>query len=289
MAYQLVQVLNALSFSVLLLLAGLGLMLVLSLMNFINLTHGSFFLLGGYVATRWLGEGNAWWLALPASLLVAAVAALLLDRVLFRHFYDRPHLMQVLLTYGLSIVFTDLMRWGFGSDTLTPTLPGVLDGAVWIAGLPFPTYRLFLIVAGTVLALLLWVLFERTRWGSALRACVSDRAIAETLGIDTRRVFTVGMMLAAALAGLAGALGAGVLSVHPGLDEEILLLALLVVVIGGLGSIRGTVLSALLIGFSTTYASVWFPEFSRALTLAVMILILVLRPAGLWQAHTRLV
>src|SRR5690606_5799353 len=130
----------------------------------------------------------------------------------------RTHLMQVLLTYGISIIFADLMRWGFSADTLTPELPALLRGGVWIAGLPFPVYRLFIIAAGIVLALTLWLLLDRTLWGATLRACVSERDIAETLGLNSRIVFTVGMGVAAALRGLGGALGAGMLSVHPGLD-----------------------------------------------------------------------
>lgn len=287
MSFQLLQVLNALSFSVLLLLAGLGLTLVLSLMNFVNLTHGTFFLLGGYVAVQWLAGGMAWWLAFPAAFVVAGAVGWLLDRLLFARFYQKTHLMQVLLTYGLSIILAELMRIVFGTETQSPQLPEVLDGAVWIAGLPFPLYRLVLITVASLLTLLLWWIFDRTRWGSILRACVTDRRMAETMGIDTSRVFTFGMVLAAALSGLAGALGASVLSVHPGLDEEILLLALLVVVIGGLGSIRATVLSAVVIGFVTTYASVWFPSFSNAVTLAVMTGLLMLRPNGLVQPRAR--
>lgn len=289
MSYLLVQTLNALSYSVLLLLAGLGLVLVLNLMNFVNLAHGSFFLLGAYVATLWLNAGMTWWLVLPAAIAAAALAGWLLDVFPFGRFYNRSHLMQVLLTYGLLIVFADLMRWGFGAETLSPQLPAWLRGGIWLGGVPFPIYRLFLIAAGLLLALGLWLLLERSPWGATLRACVADRAIAESLGINTRRVFTAGMVLAATLAGLAGALGAGILSVHPGQDEEMLLQALLVVVIGGLGSLRGTVASALLIGFVTTFASVWFSSFSGAITLAVMLGLLMLRPDGLSRVQARTV
>lgn len=287
MAYYLLQTLNALSFSVLLLLTGLGLTLVLSLMNFINLAHGSFFLLGGYIATQWLASGAPWWLAFPAAFALTGLVGLLLDRFPFGQFYGRTHLMQVLLTYGIAIIFADLMRWGFSADTLTPNLPDVLRGGVWIAGLPFPVYRLFIIGAGIALALILWVLLDHTLWGAALRACVSDRDIAESLGLNARRIFMVGMVVAAGLSGLGGALGAGMLSVHPGLDEEVLLLALLVVVIGGLGGIKSIVFSALLLGFVDTFSRVWFSSFSSAITLSAMLLILVARPDGLLQPRKR--
>lgn len=287
MAYTVVQILNALSFSVLLLLTGLGLSLVLSLMNFINLTHGSFFLLGGYIGVQWMASGAPWWMAFPAAAVLCALAAALLDRFPFRQFYPRPHLMQVLLTYGLSVIFADLMRWGFGADTLSPALPDVLQGVVFVMGFPFPVYRLFLIATGGAVTLLLWWLVERTLWGAAIRACVVDRGIVETLGINTRRLLTAGMVLAAALGGLGGALGAGMLSAYPGLDEEVLLLALLVVVVGGLGNFLGTVCSALLIGFVTTFARMWVPEFANFLTLALMSLVLVIRPQGLSGREVR--
>lgn len=289
MSYYLLQTLNALSFSVLLLLTGLGLTLVLSLMNFINLAHGSFFLLGGYIAIQWLASGAPWWLAFPIAFALTGLVGLLLDRFPFGQFYARTHLMQVLLTYGIAIVFADLMRWGFSADTLTPELPAMLRGGVWLVGLPFPVYRLFIIAAGIVLALVLWLLLDHTLWGAALRACVSDREIAETLGLNARRIFTAGMAMAAGLSGLGGALGAGMLSVHPGLDEEVLLLALLVVVIGGLGSVKSIVLSALILGFVETFSRVWFPAFSSAVTLGTMLLILVARPNGLLATRARTV
>ncbi len=287
MAFYLVQTLNALSFSVLLLLTGLGLSLVLSLMNFVNLTHGSFFLLGGYVAIHWIGAGAPWWLACPAAFVIAAAVGLVLDRFPFGRFYPRTHLMQVLLTYGLSVVFADLMRWGFGADTLSPALPDVLRGVAFVAGLPFPTYRLFIIGAGIALALALWWLMDRTLWGAAVRACVIDRGIVETLGLNTRRIFTVALALAAGLGGLGGALGAGMLSAYPGLDEEVLLLALLVVVVGGLGSFAGTVASALLMGFVTTFARMWVPEFANIVSLGVMAAVLVIWPTGLMSRQAR--
>ncbi|TSH88266.1 branched-chain amino acid ABC transporter permease [Verticiella sediminum] len=289
MSYYLIQTLNALSFSVLLLLTGLGLSLVLSLMSFVNLAHGSFFLLGGYIAITWLAGGAPWWLALPAAFVLTGAVGLILDRLVFARFYARAHLMQVLLTYGISVVFADLMRWGFGAETLSPALPEFLRGVVFVAGLPFPLYRLVIIACGLALAAVLWWSLDRTLWGAALRACVADRGIVETLGIDTRRMLTVGMALAAALGGLGGALGAGMLSAYPGLDEEVLLLALLVVVIGGLGNFRGVVAGALLLGFVSTFARVWLPELSNLLTLAVMAGLLIARPTGLLASRERTV
>jgi branched-chain amino acid transport system permease protein len=285
--YAAVQALNALSFSALLLLNGLGLSVVLSLMRFVNLAHGSFVSLGSYVAILWLAGGAPWWLAFGAAFLAAGVAGAVLERFPFRQFYAQPHLMQVLLTYGFSLVFADLMRWGFGAQILTPGLPAVLQGVVFLGDMPFPVYRLFLIGAGLVLGLALWLLLDRSIWGAVVRAAVSDRGIVETLGIDTRRVLTLVMVLSAGLGGLSGALGAGMLAAYPGLDEEMLLLALLTVVVGGLGSFAGAAAGALMVGFALTFSKVWVPEFANLAAFAVLVLLLVLRPEGLVAPASR--
>lgn len=287
MGYAAIQTLNAVSFSALLLLTGLGLSVVLSLMNFINLAHGSFYLLGSYVAIYWFASGAPWWLAFPVAFLSTALVGALLERFPLRAFYGRTHLMQVLLTYGLSVIFADLMRWGFGAQTLSPELPEALQGVVFLFDLPFPIYRLFIIAAGFVLAGLLWVLLDRTLWGAVVRASVTDRGIVETLGIDTRRVFTAVLVLSAGLGGISGALGAGMLAAYPGLDEEVLILALITVVVGGLGTFRGTVVSALVVGFALTFSKVWLPEFANVSAYSAMAALLVLRPNGLVSPRLR--
>lgn len=281
MGFYAVQSLNALSFSMLLLLTGLGLSVVLNLMNFVNLTHGSFFLLGAYVGVYWLASGAPWWLAFPVAFVAAGLAGFLLERFPFRQFYARTHLMQVLLTYGLSVIFADLMRWGFGAQILSAEIPEALRGVVFIMDMPFPIYRLLIIGFGAALAFALWFVIDRTIWGAVVRACVTDRGFVETLGLDTRRIFTAVLVISAGLGGISGALGAGILSAYPGLDEEVLILALIVVVAGGLGTFRGTVLSALLLGFAMTFSKVWVPEFSNVVALAVMAALLVALPEGL--------
>lgn len=287
MAYYLIQALNALSFSILLMLTGLGLAVVLSLMNFVNLAHGSFFLLGSYIAVFWFASGAQWWLAFPAAFLAAAVVGFVLDRYPFSRFYDQTHLTQVLLTYGLSVIFADLMRWQFGGDVVAPQIPEILRGVVFIFDIPFPIYRLFIIGFGLVLAGALWFLIDRTIWGAVVRACVVDRRFVETLGINSRLVFTIVLVLSAGLGGIAGALGSGMLSAHPGLDEEVLLLALIVVVVGGLGTFRGTVISSLLLGFAFTFGRIWMPEYSNFFALAVMAALLVIWPQGLIAPKVR--
>lgn len=287
MSFYLVQILNALSFSMLLMLTGLGLSIVLSLMNFVNLTHGSFFLLGAYISVYWLGSGAPWWMAFPVAFCAVVVAGFALERFPFRLFYNRTHLMQVLLTYGLSVIFADLMRWGFGAQIVMPEIPEALSGIIFVFDMPFPIYRLFIIGFGAVLALVLWFLIDKTIWGAVVRACVVDRGFVETLGLDTKRIFTAVLAISAGLGGLSGALGAGVLSAYPGLDEEQLILALIVVVVGGLGTFRGTILSALLLGFTMTFAKVWVPELSNIVSLTIMAVLLVFSPQGLIAAKVR--
>ena len=287
MGFYAVQSLNALSFSMLLLLTGLGLSVVLNLMNFVNLTHGSFFLLGAYVGVYWLASGAPWWLAFPVAFVAAGLAGFLLERFPFRQFYARTHLKQVLLTYGLSVIFADLMRWGFGAQILSAEIPEALRGVVFIMDMPFPIYRLFIIGFGAALAFALWFVIDRTIWGAVVRACVTDRGFVETLGLDTRQIFTAVLVISAGLGGISGALGAGILSAYPGLDEEVLILALIVVVAGGLGTFRGTVLSALLLGFAMTFSKVWVPEFSNVVALAVMAALLVALPEGLVARKVR--
>jgi branched-chain amino acid transport system permease protein len=287
MGFYVVQSLNALSFGLLVLLTGLGLAVVLSLMNFVNLAHGSFYLLGSYFAIYWLASGAPWWLAFPVSFAATAIVGAGLERFPFRQFYPRTHLMQMLLTFGIAVILADLMRWGFGRQVASPQIPELLRGVIFILDIPFPIYRLFIIGFGTVLAVALWWLFDRTIWGAVVRACTWDRGFVETLGIDTRLVFTAVMVLSAGLGGLSGALGSGILLAYPSLDEEVLLLALIVVVVGGLGTFRGTVISALILGVVTTFAKVWTPEFSNLVTLASMAMILVVRPNGLVSLKTR--
>lgn len=287
MGFYAVQILNAISFSMLLTLTGLGLSIVLSLMNFVNLAHGTFFLLGAYIGVYWLGSGFPWWLAFPVAFLAVGAGGYLLERFTFRQFYGRTHLMQVLLTYGLSVIFADLMRWGFGAQILSPQIPEVLRGVIFILGMPFPIYRLFVIGFGGLLATALWFVVDRTIWGAVVRACVVDRGFVETLGLDTRRIFTAVLVVSAGLGGVAGALGSGILSAHPGLDEEQLILALIVVVVGGLGTFRGTALSALLLGFAMTFSKVWVPEYSNVVALTVIAGLLVLRPSGLIAQKVR--
>lgn len=287
MEYYVIQSLNALVFAVILLLSGLGLSVVMSLMNFVNLTHGSLYLLGSYIAVFWMAAGQPWYLAFPAAFLGGAAAGLILDRFPFQLFYARTHLMQVLLTYGLSVVFADLMRWGFGAHIATPQIPELLRGVVFILDTPFPIYRLFVLAAGVVLAAGLWFLFDRTIWGAVVRACVVDTRIVEALGINTKHVFTAVLALSCGLGALSGALGSGILAAFPGLDEEILILAFIVVVVGGLGTFSGVAVSALVLGFTMTFAKMLSPEFSNLMSLAVMAGILIWRPDGLIAATRR--
>src|SRR5438067_640379 len=219
-------------------------------MDVLNLAHGSFYMLGAYVGLTVLGVTGNFWLALIAAPVALCVIGALIEVVFFRRIYREGHLMQVLLTFGFTLVFVDLIRWRFGPQTHSlPTPPG-LEGAVHILGVTFASYKLFVILFASMVALVLLLAWRRSRVGAILRAGVADREMLGLLGIDLKRVFTGTFAFGAALAGLAGVVVGPYLGVYPGMDESILVLVLVVVVVGGLGSIEGAILGSLLIGLA---------------------------------------
>jgi len=274
-------VLNGLAFGGLIFLLAAGLSVIFGLMDVLNLAHGSFYMLGAYVGLTVLSLTNNFWLALIAAPIALAIIGASVEVVLFRRIYQRGHLMQVLLTFGLTLVIVDLIRWRFGPQTHSlPTPPG-LDGAVRILGVPFASYKLFVIVFATVVAAALVIVWRRSRVGAILRAGVADREMLGLLGIDLSRVFTATFAFGAALAGLAGVVVGPYLSVYPGMDESILVLVLVVVVVGGLGSIEGAILGSLLVGLANAIGPLVLGGFEAASIFAVMAVVLLVRPRGL--------
>lgn len=265
-----------------------GLSLIFGLMDVINLAHGAFYLLGGYLGlavTRALGS---FWLALLVAPLVVGAAGLLLEYGLLRRFYGGGrHLEQVLLTFGVALVVVDLTRAAWGARVEAVAVPALLAGPVSLLGLQFPLYRLAVIGFGLALAGVLWLAIVRTRLGAIVRAGVSDAPMVAALGIDIQLVFAGVFAAGTALAGMAGVIGAPVFSLYPGLDSEILILALVVVVVGGLGTLKGAFFGSLVIGLADTFGKALLPEFSRFLLFAVMALILLVRPRGLFGAPAR--
>lgn len=277
------QLLNGLVTSMLLFILAAGLSLIFGLMDVINLAHGAFYLLGGYVGLAIVRGLGSFWLALVLTPILVGAAGLLLEYFLLRRLVGRRrHLEQVLLTFGISLVIVDATRAVWGARVEAVRVPSLLAGQVGVFDLQFPVYRLAVIGLGLALALGLWLLIERTRLGAIVRAGVSDARMVSGLGIDVNRVFAGVFGFGTALAGLAGVVGAPVFSLYPGLDSEILILALVVVVVGGLGTLKGAFFGSLVIGLADTFGKALAPEFSRFLLFAVMALILLLRPTGLF-------
>jgi branched-subunit amino acid ABC-type transport system permease component len=278
-----IQLLNGLVFSSLLFVLAAGLSLIFGQMNVINLAHGAFYLLGGYVGLSIARYSDSFWLALILAPLLVGGLGLFIEYFFLRRLYgSSQHLGQVLFTFGLALIAADLMRWHWGAYVEAIPPPTLLAGQIPIFSIQFPVYRLALILFGLALAGLLWFFLERTRLGAIIRAGVSDARMVSGLGINIQLVFAGVFALGTALAALAGVTGAPILNLYPGLDFEILILTLVVVVVGGLGTLRGAFLGSLLIGLASTFGKALWPEFSLFLIFAVMALVLVIRPSGLF-------
>lgn len=279
----LIQLLNGLVTSMLLFVMAAGLSLIFGLMDVINLTHGAFYLLGGYIGLTAVRQLGNFWLALIVAPVLVGGLGLFIEYFFLRRLYGRGrHLEQVLFTFGAALIVIDLTRATWGAFVESVRGPALLAGQVPVFNIQFPVYRLSLIVFGLALALALWLLIERTRVGAIVRAGVFDAQMVSGLGININRVFAGVFGFGTALAALAGVVGAPVFTLYPGLDSEILILALVVVVVGGLGTLKGAFFGSLIIGLADTFGKSLLPEFSRFLLFAVMAVILLIRPSGLF-------
>lgn len=282
------QALNGLAIGSLLFILAAGLSLVFGMMDVANLAHGAFYLLGGYLAyTVVRGSASAcfrgsldFWLALLLVPLVVGGLGFVVAIALLRQLRGK-HLEQVLLTIGVAIVIADLARACWGGEVLSLPAPRGLDGSVSVVGQPYPLYRIFLIAFGGALAVALWLVQERTKLGALIRAGVADSEMLAALGVDTERLFALTFAAGAALAGLAGVVGTPILGLSPGTDETVLILSLVVVVIGGMGTLAGAIAGAYIVGPANTFGSLLVPEFALAFIFMVMAAVLLFRPAGL--------
>ena len=280
----LISVLNGLAIGCLLFLLAAGLSLVFGMMDVLNLAHGAVFLVGAYAAYALTDEGVTWLAfagAVVAALAVGTVCGGVLA-ALSRPLAGRGHLDQALLTLGCALVLADLVVLAFGRDVHGVGAPPGLDGSAVILGQSYPVYRLALIGVGLALALAIYAVVERTQLGSLMRATVADRGMVEALGVDARKVLLGVFAAGCALAAFAGALGAQIYGARPGLEDSILLLALVVVVIGGLGSIKGALIGALVIGQVESVGRALLPELAPFLLFGAMALVLLVRPRGLF-------
>lgn len=282
-----IQLLNGLQLAMLLFLLSVGLSVVFGLMRFVNLAHGTLFMLGAFVGLSTAEATGSFWLALVAGTLASAVVGGLLYLGLLRRLQAESPLKQVLVTFGLIFIGLEAARMIWGDYAARLPGPAMLAGSSEVFGVVYPTYRLFVIALGLVVAAVLYFGLERTRIGAIVRAGVDDRTMTAALGIDIGRVFFAVFVLGCGLAGLAGVVAGPVLSVYAGMDMGVLILALVVVVIGGPGSLKGAFVGAVLVGMVETFGQVWLPEVAGMLLYGLMAAVLALRPQGLLPAGPR--
>ncbi|MFZ3353336.1 MAG: branched-chain amino acid ABC transporter permease [Xanthobacteraceae bacterium] len=305
MLYFIEQCLNGVQLGMLLFLLAAGLTLIFGIMDLVNLAHGSLYMLGAYFAATFAADTGSFVLGALLALLATAAAGMVLEVIAIRPLYGRPHLDHVLGTFGLILFFNDLVRRIWGPDGMTLSLPSEMLRAVQILpGVYYPLYRLVIILVTLAVAALLYLLVMRTRLGMLIRAGASNREMVGALGINIKLLYTLVFGLGAALAGFAGLMQAPILTVQIGMGENILILAFVVIVIGGIGSIRGAFVAALIVGLIDTLGRAFLPDLLRAvlstnaaLTLApalssmsiymLMAAVLVIRPEGLFPAASR--
>lgn len=279
------QFLGGITTAMFLFLIASGLSLIFGVLRVLNFAHGSFYMIGAYLAWQTVhligpGPGTFWFSVLGAAAGVALLGVVI-ERLLLRHLYGREDLYQLLFTYALVLVLADAAKLLWGTQQLSVQRPGILDGALRLFGVIVPHYNLFIMVLGPAIALSVWLVLYRTRIGRMIRAAALDREMLGALGADVGRLYTFMFGVGSFLAGLAGGLVTPVKTVVPGMDVEIIIEAFVVVVIGGLGSLWGTVIGALIYGQFLSFGILVFPRFSIFSVFALMAIILIIRPWGL--------
>ena len=278
---------DGISYGMLLFVLAVGLAVTLGLMNFINLAHGAFAMAGGYAAVLLMNRAGWPFLAcLPAAFLIAAAAGVILERTLYRPMYAKSHLDQVLFSIGLTFMTIAAVDWFLGSQQQNLQLPPWLQGRFDVAGVGIGRYRLFIIVVCAALTVLLQWVLSRTRFGSRLRASVDDPRVASGLGLDVNRIFALTFAVGSGLAGLGGALGAEILGLDPTFPLKFMMYFLIVVAVGGTTTITGPLLAALLLGIADVMGKYYVPKLGAFIVYTVMIVILMLRPQGLFGRST---
>ena len=280
-----IQSLNSLALGGVLFTLAAGFSLIFGLMRIANLSHGAYFMFGAYLGLALLDKGYGFWTAALAGALGVGLLGGLVERVILRRLAGNS-LGQVLATLGVAFVIADGSLWLWGGDPRPVSAPELLSGGVQLFGMTFPLYRLAVVVMSVLIALGLWLLLDKTRLGVMIRASVDDRQMAQGVGVPATRLFTIVFCLGAALAGLGGVLAAPILSVYPGLDADMLPLALVVVILGGLGSLAGAFVGSFIIGFIYSFGQVLFPDLAYIILFLPMVLILAVRPRGLFGRIT---
>ena len=280
----LIQLLNSIQYGLLLFLVASGLTLIFGIMGIINLAHGSFYMIGAYMAFSLASLTGSLFVAIVLGTVLSVALGVVLEWALFSHLYKRDHLQQVLLTYGLILVFEELRSIIVGNDVHGVNVPDILNWSLPLTDtLSYPVYRLFMSAVCVVLAALLYVLIRRTRLGMMIRAGASNREMVQSLGLNINLVYRLVFALGVALAAFAGMIAAPVSSVYPGMGTQVLIICFVVVVIGGIGSIWGALVAALLIGLADTFGKVLIPQAAGVTVYVLMAVILLWRPEGLFR------
>jgi len=281
----LIQCLNSVQYGLLLFLVASGLTLIFGIMGVINLAHGSFYMLGAYLAFTLASLTGSLFIAIPLGIVLAVAFGYVLEWLFFSYLYERDHLQQVLMTYGLILVFEELRSILAGDDVHGVPVPAMLDGALPIGNeMTYPVYRLFISAVCLVVAGAMYVVIRRTRLGMMIRAGASNREMVQSLGINITLLYRFVFALGVALAVLAGMIAAPVSSVYPGMGAQVLIVCFVVVVIGGIGSVKGALVAALLLGFVDTFGKVFWQDAAGVLIYLLMAVILLWKPQGLFKA-----
>ena len=286
----LIQCLNSIQYGLLLFLVASGLTLIFGIMGVINLAHGSFYMIGAYMAYALSPIvastfGGGFFSVLIVGLVLSVLLGYVLEWAFYSYLYDREHLQQVLMTYGLILVFEELRSLLVGDDVYDVAAPAILSGVLPLGeAMTYPVYRLFISAVCVALAIGMWAVFTKTRLGMMIRAGATNREMVQSLGIDIKFLYRVVFAAGVAIAALAGMVAAPVSSVYPGMGNSVLIICFVVVVIGGIGSIKGALVAALLIGFVDTFGKVFLPSASGVLVYVLMAVILLWKPDGLFKA-----
>lgn len=289
-SFLLIQLLNSVSLGMNLFIIASGLTLIFGVLRIINFAHGAFFMVGAYICYTVVSQiesPSAFWLGVVAAAVVLALLALIVERLLLRHLYRRDHLMQLLFTFALVLLLGDLIKMIWGTDQHSISYPAGLGGAVNLGITHYPAYLLFLCAIGPIIALLLWFLLERSHFGRLIKAATQDREMLSALGINVPLVYTLVFVGGSALAGIGGALAAPRVAVAPGMDTTLIVECFIIVIIGGLGSLWGSFVGALILGFLITFGSVLVPEWELVLPYVLMLAILLWRPWGLLSPEAK--
>lgn len=283
----LIQLLNGLTIGAVLMLIAMGLSLIFGLMGVVNFAHGSFYMVGAYLGLVVVSATGEFWLALIIAPLGAGVLGFLLERTMIRPLYGRDPLLHVLLTFGVAVVVSEAVEIIWGPRIQSLAAPAALSGSMEFLGIRYPTYRLVVLFVAVAVAGVVWIVLRRTNIGLIIRSGTHDREMVEALGINVRHVFAGVFVAGTMLAALAGVLIGPLRSVHPEMGTEVIVYAFIAVVIGGMGSVGGAVAGAFLVGIAELLGALVFPGMAKAAIYAIVVLVLLVRPTGLFGTERR--